>query len=123
MKTRALKLLTPCLLLSLTCAVFRADAAAGDLDLSFSPTFGTVDSASYVGFLMQPDGRIIVSGAANDASNAGAIDRVNADGSLDRTFNFRPFATNLFFGPVAVQPDGKVLIRSRQVSGANDVVA
>jgi uncharacterized delta-60 repeat protein len=98
-------------------------AAGGDLDASFG-TGGTViatfPGGSYAtAVAMQPDGKIVVVGAAAGASNTGefAIARYEAAGALDTTFAGNGMRTTPIAGghgdearSVAVGPDGKIVV-------------
>ncbi|HEY1717675.1 MAG TPA: delta-60 repeat domain-containing protein [Verrucomicrobiae bacterium] len=101
----------------------------GDLDT----TFGT-NSSTEIGFgntngfnvaralAVQPDGKIIVAGQADNiiSTNVGSADfgvaRLNADGSLDSTFGTGGKASTDFArlfdsaNAVILQPDGKILV-------------
>jgi uncharacterized delta-60 repeat protein len=85
--------------------------ADGSLDLSFDP-FPDIDVTSIA---LQADGKVLLggrffalqpNGAASMTPRRG-IARVNADGTLDTSFN--PNANNLVYG-VALQGDGRVLL-------------
>lgn len=93
---------------------------------SQDPTFGSggvvitdfvggVDNA--VGVVVQPDGKILVSGPSSSASNFDfAIVRYNPNGSLDPTFgNGGKVSTdfsnaNDFGGAILLQPNGKIIV-------------
>ncbi|HEX8248917.1 MAG TPA: carboxypeptidase regulatory-like domain-containing protein [Pyrinomonadaceae bacterium] len=84
--------------------------ADGSLDASFDPN----SDGNIYAIALQPDGKIIIGGGFDSlAPNGGAavarnnIARLNADGTLDTTFD--PNA-NALVGSIAVQPDGKLLI-------------
>ena len=92
--------------------------ANGELDQSFADggktriNFGGVDSARDV--LIQPDGKILVVGAANNERDFGLL-RLNTDGSLDRSFGWGGRVTTNFSGTdfaeaVALQRDGKIVV-------------
>ena len=94
-------------------------AQSGALDPSFPPGAGVGGAETYVGveaMVKQPDGRIIIGGSFGtyDGVARSGIARLNADGSLDATFDPGTGCTGgLFFGYVsalALQPDGKVII-------------
>jgi uncharacterized delta-60 repeat protein len=75
--------------------------------------FGGVYSAAYA-VAIQSDGRIVVAGVTNDASNDSglALARLNTDGSLDLSFGVNgkittPGVDNA--SAVAIQSDGKIL--------------
>jgi len=61
--------------------------ADGSFDGSFSPVFGSVGQITSI--LVQPDGKIMVGGSFTGVSgfNRQNLVRLNADGSLDNTFN------------------------------------
>ncbi len=84
--------------------------ADGTTDTTFNPTgldtggFGVVNAIA-----VQTDGKVIVGGNFSNAAqgfNFGIV-RLNADGSLDNTFNA---FTNGAINTVAVQTDGRILI-------------
>jgi uncharacterized delta-60 repeat protein len=85
-------------------ARFHAD---GSLDSSFNP--GANDGATFGSLAVQPDGRILVGGTFTTIGGVprNRLARLEADGSLDATFN--PGASDWvsFF---ALQPDGKILV-------------
>src|SRR2546425_377542 len=101
----------------LPCSVSPARAQSGTLDASFKPGFdNTVFSA-----LVQPDGKLLVSGFFTKAGGAGStsrngIARLNSDGTLDTTFNpgAGAFDTNFnqhaTVAAVALQRDGKAVV-------------
>ncbi|TAG08894.1 MAG: hypothetical protein EAZ42_08870 [Verrucomicrobia bacterium] len=102
--------------------VFRKNIARlnsdGTLDLTFDP--GDWRCAYITAAALQPDGKILVAGAFSDLSGnlRPDIQRLNANGSVDSTFNatasMAAFVT--FRLPVsglnclAIQPDGKVIV-------------
>jgi uncharacterized delta-60 repeat protein len=59
----------------------------------------------------QSDGRVIIAGFFTTVNGVGRTNfaRLNNDGSLDTSFDT---GTNVFYAPIALQPDGKVLVRS-----------
>ena len=85
--------------------------APGTLDASFNPGMGPVETA-----VVQPDGNILIGGFFfnySDGSRYG-IARLNANGSLDTTFDpgsgtYTP-NMNSVVSAIALQPDGKILI-------------
>ena len=84
--------------------------ADGSLDTSFNPGANNWVNAIAV----QADGKILVGGAFNTLGGGGTglttrnrIGRLNADGSLDTSFN--PMATSNVLA-IAVQADGKIVI-------------
>ena len=90
--------------------------ADGTVDASFNPpdflsSDNTSGEISCVG--IQSDGKIIVAGNYATVSGDGAgrgVRRLNADGSLDPTFNVFPFITNETARDIAIQPDDKILL-------------
>lgn len=81
---------------------------------------GTVDSESFAGagaddtvyaIAVQPDGKIIVGGAFEkfNGSSARHIVRLNADGTIDKTFNTGT-GPNFEVVEFAFQPDGKIMV-------------
>jgi uncharacterized delta-60 repeat protein len=92
----------------------------GSLDGTFNPNLAPDSSVIYIA--AQPDGKVLVGG---DFSIVGGINRyliarLNADGSLDTSFN-PGTGLNRSVSSVALQPDGKVLINSgfTAVNGTN----
>ena len=92
-------ILSPRLPAIFVCAVLAAfthlaNAAPGDLDLSFGGT-GKVTTAiagSYISYqtvAIQGDGKIVVAGTSNNGHNDFAVVCYNIDGSLDTTFGGR----------------------------------
>lgn len=83
--------------------------ADGSTDLTFQPT--TNNSLSITSFAIQPDNKIVIGGGfsyINDIPRRG-IGRLNANGSLDHTFNPVTGASNIVL-TIAVQSDKKILI-------------
>lgn len=105
------------------------NAAAGDLDLSFSLDGKTAEGVGSsrtdlaYAIAIQPDGKIVVVGSADYGSSAVCgIARYNTDGSLDASFDEdgRAFASaNYVFycRAVAIQPDGKIIAAGYSLSG------
>jgi uncharacterized delta-60 repeat protein len=91
----------------------------GDLD----PSFGTGGTATATlpisgiatAMVLQPDGKIVVAGGSGGSDFA--LGRLNADGSVDKTFNFSGLVTTDIGGSgtpdsldaLALQPDGKIV--------------
>ena len=82
--------------------------ADGGLDTSFNP--GTGPNAGVNSVAVQPDGKVVIAGhfTAVNGTNRSGIARLNANGSLDASFN--PGTGAFGVSSVALQPDGKVLI-------------
>jgi uncharacterized delta-60 repeat protein len=80
----------------------------GSIDPSFNPNFG---APSFVNTLaVQGDGKVILAGPFNAVSGVarGRIGRVNADGSLDASFD-PGTGFNQAPAQLVVQPDGRIL--------------
>ena len=102
--------------------------SAGGLDWSVNTAFGTVDDAAY-GMAIQPDGKIVVVGAAIIGSTFDfAVARYNTNGTLDTTFDgdgkvTTPITTTGqgydYAQSVAVQPDGKIVVGGHTSDGTN----
>ncbi|QKG54448.1 delta-60 repeat domain-containing protein [Hymenobacter sp. BRD67] len=62
--------------------------------------------------LVQPDGKVLIAGGFDFANGtlASKIMRLNADGSVDGTFNPGGTGANGFIVGMALQPDGKIII-------------
>jgi len=97
--------------------------ADGSLDSSFvAPTFDT-NPDSIRSFALQPDGKILVGGYFTNIGGTAraSLARLNADGSVDTTFNGNLGGDSLFYvRTIVVQPDTKILIGGtfKTVSGA-----
>jgi uncharacterized delta-60 repeat protein len=76
----------------------------GSLDMSFD----TGANGFYAPVVLQPDGKVLVSGLRG-------ITRLNADGSQDTSFN----SDNGGFGVFALQPDGKIVSNGSVVIDGN----
>ncbi len=83
--------------------------ADGSLDASFNP--GTGADSTVITSVLQPDGKIIIGGWFTSYNGTGRnhIARLNADGSLDASFNPGTGADNSVSTAV-LQPDGKIII-------------
>jgi uncharacterized delta-60 repeat protein len=108
----------------------------GSLDTSFGSAgivstdfFGNNSEATAIA--LQPDGKIVVAGLANDGSaNQFALVRYLANGSLDASFGSGGKVTTSFFGfddsatAVRLQADGKIVVAGQAYpGGANDQFA
>jgi uncharacterized delta-60 repeat protein len=103
-------MLTLALLLPLALTLpARADLTPGHLDTGFDPGTGADDEVLAVA--VQPDGKVIIGGNFTTFGGTGRnrIARLNADGSLDTSFDPGTGTNNRVYA-VAVQTDGKVLI-------------
>jgi uncharacterized delta-60 repeat protein len=87
--------------------------ADGSLDAGFN-VGGTVGANSdVIALALQPDGKIIVGGAFTNARGVtqNRIARLNADGSLDTSFNVGgTVGVNGIVYALALQPDGKIIV-------------
>jgi len=95
----------------------------GGLDVSFQNGMSGADNWVY-SVAVQTDGRILIGGLftfVNDAYR-GRVARLNADGSLDMTFQNGMIGADALVRAVAVQPDGKVPIGG-DFTSVNDVPA
>jgi uncharacterized delta-60 repeat protein len=81
--------------------------ADGTLDTSFDPGAGANDLVNCLA--LQPDGKILAGGKFSTLADQtrNFIARLNADGSLDSSFNL---GANGFVNCLLVQPDGKILV-------------
>ncbi|MBD2720500.1 T9SS type A sorting domain-containing protein [Hymenobacter armeniacus] len=90
--------------------------ANGTADASFGGGAGPSGSQGYgfgQAFAVQPDGKILVAGSFETYHGvpAAGVVRLNANGSVDATFNVGTgFGAGAFPETIAVQPDGKILI-------------
>jgi uncharacterized delta-60 repeat protein len=83
--------------------------ANGTLDATFDPGTGTNGTPWHLA--LQPDGKVLIGGEFTEVDGVARnrIARLNANGTLDTTFN--PGAgADYIVNSVSVQPDGKVLI-------------
>jgi uncharacterized delta-60 repeat protein len=96
---------------------------AGEIDPSFNAGAFVQPNGSATGVattvVAQPDGKILIGGnfEVNDGVLRSSITRVNADGSLDTTFNPPPLAPGIGTGgqpgtveAIVLQPDGRIVI-------------
>jgi|GEM_PF-2442720 len=86
---------------------------AGSVDASFGTNGSIVYNDDFIvsGSLIQPDGKIVVSGYESGITNA-IVKRYNEDGSVDNSFNFRPGITNNFSAAFSIKQfsDGKLAV-------------
>ncbi len=94
--------------------------AAGSLDVSFDP--GEEISNQVRSVVVQPDGKVLLGGSFDSVqgTNRNGIARLNANGSLDRTFD-PGTGVNGAVHAIALQADGKVLLGGsfNSVNGTN----
>jgi uncharacterized delta-60 repeat protein len=83
--------------------------ADGSLDTSFNPGTGADDLVYTIA--VQPDGKIVIGGSFTtfNGNSRNSIARLNANGSLDMSFNPGTGANGNLW-TVALQPDGKLII-------------
>jgi len=81
----------------------------GTLDTGFNSGTGVGNTVEAI--TLQPDGKIIIGGsfATYNGISSNRIARLNADGTLDSSFNSGTGANNTIFSS-AIQPDGKIII-------------
>jgi uncharacterized delta-60 repeat protein len=90
----------------------------GSVDETFNPGEGTDYSVYRV--VLQPDGRVLISGGFNHADGTALpyFARLNADGSLDRSFQ-----PNLGFPyAMAVEPEGQIVVAGYRITNSTAVV-
>jgi uncharacterized delta-60 repeat protein len=82
----------------------------GSLDIGFDPGSGASNSVQAV--VRQVDGKVLIGGyfTTVDGTSRNGIARLNANGSLDTSFDPGTGADSAVVRAVAIQPDGKVLI-------------
>jgi uncharacterized delta-60 repeat protein len=89
--------------------------ADGSLDTSFNTGSGA--NTSVATSFIQPDGKIIIGGGftSYNGTSLNRIARLNADGSLDTSFNAGSGANSIVYAS-SIQPDGKIIIGGSFVS-------
>jgi uncharacterized delta-60 repeat protein len=96
---------------------------AGDLDTTYGISGKTAINFGQASFIIenqaiQSDGKIVLAGRMyNDSNSFGFILRLNADGTIDTSFNTTGKVYNTFisgFTKVIIQPDGKILVLGEQ---------
>ncbi len=128
MKFRAMiKVLYPILFAATVfLAALFVQAAPGDLDLTFDAGAIVNSNSSVIivsAVVVQPDGKILIGGAFTSVGGTARnlVARLNADGSLDSSFN-SPVQANANLGSVsaiALQPDGKILVGGHFLIGTD----
>jgi uncharacterized delta-60 repeat protein len=85
-------------------------AQPGALDLTFNP--GSGGNGDILTIALQPDGKILVAGTFTVFNGVpmGRIARLNANGSLDTTFQVTPVGFSNMVTEIALSPDGKVYV-------------
>src|SRR5437763_702709 len=90
-----------------------SSAAGGDIDPAFNAG-GVGANNTVFAVAVQSDGKIVVGGSLTsyngDATVSDDVVRLNADGSLDTTFNASGAGADGTVRAVAVQPDAKIVI-------------
>src|SRR5690606_20494184 len=83
----------------------------GSPDSTFNPG-GLGANAQVYTIDVLPDGKILIGGffTAYNGQNAQKIARLNADGTLDLSFNVQGTSVNSGIQDLVIQPDGKLLI-------------
>lgn len=86
-------------------------AQSGDIDKTFNPTIGAGANATVKSIIEQTDGKIIIAGEfiSYDYKSKNRIARLNADGTVDNSFNVGTGA-NAAISAAALQSDGKIVI-------------
>jgi uncharacterized delta-60 repeat protein len=92
--------------------------ADGSLDKNYK--FAVNYNREIRAILVQPDGKILVGGSFTQVLDhrQGGIVRLNADGTLDKTFALNGGASAIVFA-LALQPDGKILVAGKFTSFDN----
>lgn len=100
-----------------------AFGAGGKAAIPIGPTGGSAQASALA---IQPDGKVIAAGSITTDSAADfAVIRLNADGTLDTTFDAGGSATLDFSAnqdsafALAVQPDGMILVAGLTKNGSN----
>ncbi len=89
------------------------------VDKDFNPQITTNSFGAKIVSAMEtlPDGKILVAGRFNsyDHQQVGGLVRLNADASLDATFNNNAVPTDKDFKGILLQPDGKIILYGTEV--------
>ena len=105
--------------------------ADGTRDMTFNPR-GSGVAGLVMALALQPNGKIIVGGrftAYNidsynfDPASPDGVMRLNADGTLDKTFNYGGAGAEGIVGVLALRPDGKIVIGGSFISYNGDKTA
>ncbi|MDQ3800348.1 MAG: FG-GAP-like repeat-containing protein [Acidobacteriota bacterium] len=88
--------------------------SGSSVDLSFNanPTIESGGNGGGAGSVPQPDGKIIIFGEFLNINGAAKnqLMRINADGSLDNSFNCEACNFTFRISNVGLQPDGKIIV-------------
>ncbi len=82
----------------------------GSLDTTFSPSIAPLNDSVVKTIAFQTDGKILIGGtfASVNGVNKTSLARLNADGTLDNSFN--PTIGSALINSIIVQTDGKIVI-------------
>src|SRR5436190_1243302 len=124
MRIRRCCILTASLAVICPLTAFTIPAAPGELDPTFGNGGKVIDESGYGSYdvAIQPDGKIVAVGISLGGSEGTqiAVARYNIDGSTDTTFGGTGKVLIDRYGvamDVAIQPDGKVVVASRNNDG------
>jgi uncharacterized delta-60 repeat protein len=94
----------------------------GSLDATFNSALRLAPADSYYAspydIVLQPDGRILVAGEFDINGEHKYLARLNADGSIDASFNAN---VNALIYRIVLQPDGKIIIGSNSLQTVDGV--
>ncbi|MDQ3711740.1 MAG: FG-GAP-like repeat-containing protein [Acidobacteriota bacterium] len=94
--------------------VFGGHSILDAIDPTFNPQIQTNSFGlkSVVNITPQPDGKILVSGFFNSYNRqpVGSLIRLNADATLDASFDNNVLAAGTYATGIVLQPDGKIII-------------
>jgi uncharacterized delta-60 repeat protein len=110
--------LSAALVLSLFFSLSLTIFAQIDPTFAPAPSKNTVADPTAKGQIAQPDGKVVIWGGAVAASGLakGQIARLNADGSVDTSFNYCGcYFSNIL--AVTLQPDGKIVVSGSDTNG------
>jgi len=114
-KRKLSRFILPLLLMTaLSGAAYAGHSILDSVDPTFNPQIQT-DSfglKSIVNITPLPDGKILVSGYFNSYNRqpVGSLIRLNADATLDASFNNNVLAAGTYATGIVLQPDGKIVI-------------
>ncbi|MBS1796885.1 MAG: VCBS repeat-containing protein [Acidobacteria bacterium] len=108
--------------------ILSISAASGDVDPGFNASAYATDVPNAVVNVIkkQPDGKILIGGTFTDVNGtaAGGIARLNADLTVDTSFNPPDFGNGFGFGgavfTIGLQSDGKIIVAGN-IDGTNNV--